>query len=333
MQPRHSNLIALYRKRLGLDQPEFASLVGISKNTLQTWKKTGAPNPARLLRLVEVLVAEGAISDYATAHDFWQVSGREVFPEPPEVRRLFEPTNVQSGSTSVILPEHIQSSAVVEEQPFRYEHNGRKFSLLRRLGVMATLGLLVFSTIIIIHWLKPTPTLSLDAKNLTFTTWEAHNDGFVGPIIGPTDLESNIQYQATLSGTWNAWPIGWWSNPCDSQPEQRPQYRASGDIIGSVGIDAAYIFAVPRQASLCSSLFTMPTSIDTIFPLQISLDGGTNWTSFVPDVPGYNPTHIYTATLIGKGYPPQVRLSDRPTSDDNYGVITIQIDAMSALPR
>ncbi|KPV54401.1 hypothetical protein SE17_03970, partial [Kouleothrix aurantiaca] len=59
-------------------------------NTIQHWEKRGAPSPADLFRLTRLFVERGAIGDHETAARFWEISGREPFPELPELRRLFE---------------------------------------------------------------------------------------------------------------------------------------------------------------------------------------------------------------------------------------------------
>ncbi len=85
------NLIAYYRDRCKspLTQVTLAQALGVHVNTIQHWEKRGVPSPADLLRLVELFAECGAIADDETAVKFWEVSGREQFPIPPELHQFF----------------------------------------------------------------------------------------------------------------------------------------------------------------------------------------------------------------------------------------------------
>lgn len=89
--PRHPNLIGYYRSRCEppLTQAALARALGVHLNTVQSWEKHGVPAPNDLLRLTSLLVAHRALPDYPAALAFWQVSGRESYDPPPELRALF----------------------------------------------------------------------------------------------------------------------------------------------------------------------------------------------------------------------------------------------------
>jgi tetratricopeptide (TPR) repeat protein/DNA-binding XRE family transcriptional regulator len=91
------NRIAFYRDRCipPLTQAALARALGVHNNTVQNWEKQGAPNPADLLRLAALFVERGAIGDAKAAAQFWDISGRERFPVPPELAQLFTPTTPQ----------------------------------------------------------------------------------------------------------------------------------------------------------------------------------------------------------------------------------------------
>lgn len=94
------NRIAYYRDRCRppLTQKALAQLLGKHVNTIVLWEKRGAPAPADLLQLVALFVAHGAIHDEPTAHQFWEISGRERFAIPPEMAQLFAPAGDLSAS-------------------------------------------------------------------------------------------------------------------------------------------------------------------------------------------------------------------------------------------
>jgi formylglycine-generating enzyme len=83
------NQIGVYRKRTGLSQEEFGEKLNVSKNIVYKWEHEGAPNAFRLLQLVQVFVELGVLQDYEAAKDFWLHSGKDRFPELPELRRMF----------------------------------------------------------------------------------------------------------------------------------------------------------------------------------------------------------------------------------------------------
>jgi Tfp pilus assembly protein PilF len=89
--PPSLNRIAYYRDRCAppLTQATLARALGKHVNTIQLWEKQGVPSAADLLRLATLFVERRAIMDYETALKFWELSGRESFPAPLELRRLF----------------------------------------------------------------------------------------------------------------------------------------------------------------------------------------------------------------------------------------------------
>lgn len=197
----------------------------------------------------------------------------------------------------------------------------------RRGSIVLLLGAVIVSVFIAVHQAPAAPARSPHATDIIFSTWETGDDGIAGPIAGQMVLESNVRYHATMSGTWNTWPSGWWQIPCLEKPEPAPQQRGLGEQTGPVGIDAVYIFAVPRQASQCGPTLQLPVPMNNTLPFEISLDNGITWNLLSPDLHVYQPSHVYIATITGQGELPQVRLIDHTTSD-NYGILTIAFDPL-----
>lgn len=106
--PPSPNRIAYYRDRCTppLTQITLARAIGKHVNSIQLWEKRGAPSPADLLRLSALFVERGAINDYAAALEFWKISGRESFPEPPELLQLFAPAATAALPPADTLPSY-----------------------------------------------------------------------------------------------------------------------------------------------------------------------------------------------------------------------------------
>lgn len=116
------NRIAFYRDRCTppLTQSQLAQALHKHINTIYLWEKQGAPSPADLLRLTELFVERGAIADYETAVRFWNISGRDAFPEPPELHGLFQAAkHVPAGEWPLDTPAPFVPLPVRSRMPLR----------------------------------------------------------------------------------------------------------------------------------------------------------------------------------------------------------------------
>ncbi|WP_161569273.1 tetratricopeptide repeat protein [Candidatus Oscillochloris fontis] len=100
--------IAFYREccQPPLSQEALAKALGVSLNTISLWELNGVPKKANLLRLITFFVEQGVLTTYADAAHLWaEARGdkREPFPEPPELRALFDP---RWKLPSDALPDH-----------------------------------------------------------------------------------------------------------------------------------------------------------------------------------------------------------------------------------
>nr|WP_169308097.1 helix-turn-helix transcriptional regulator [Oscillochloris trichoides] len=86
-----------------MSQKALAKALGVHSNTIYLWEHDNVPDPHELLRLITFFVEHGVLSSYADASDLWAEARREPFPEPPELRALFEP---RWQLPSDALPDH-----------------------------------------------------------------------------------------------------------------------------------------------------------------------------------------------------------------------------------
>lgn len=159
-------------------------------------------------------------------------------------------------------------------------------------------------------------------------TFDPGDHGAAGPVSSSNILSSGVRYLVTISGTFSVWSDSMWYSVCKGVPENWPQIPSPGITNGKVGVDSAFVFAIPED-DVATCLMDTPYEHSR---LEISLDNGVSWFALVPINPIYNTSHIYTYLVEGQGSRAQLRYSDHPTSD-NYGVLTIQIEnATCAVP-
>jgi hypothetical protein len=185
-------------------------------------------------------------------------------------------------------------------------------------GALSTPGSLIAVTPSIILRANAAEVLLLD-------TYENNDKKFIGPIRSNIVFENGKTYRLTISGTWSAWEASWWADVCAGTPEIQPQTASPDTINGNVGIDVAYIFARPARSSYCGQKEDLPAPTFAVYPLLISLDGGISWEHLNPDDQRYNPEHIYTYTIRGKGHLAQIQLNSS-THYDDYGILAIQVE-------
>lgn len=118
-----ANRIAYYRDRCipPLTQKELALALGKHVNSIHMWEKQGVPSAEDLLRVIELFAERGAIGDYEIALHCWEASGRNraPFPEPPELRRLFERCEPRARLPHDRLPPYMPLPSM-SLMPLRY---------------------------------------------------------------------------------------------------------------------------------------------------------------------------------------------------------------------
>lgn len=157
--------------------------------------------------------------------------------------------------------------------------------------------------------------------------FESGNDGAAGPVSSTNTLTAGEHFRITISGTVSFWRASQWSSVCKGVPEDWPQVPSPSTTNGKVGVDPAFVFAVPEGSPLLCDIPESPPipSWTRRGRLEISLDNGGSWFVAVPTHPRYDSAHVYTYVMEGQGAPVQFRWVDNPTSD-NYGILTIQIE-------
>lgn len=86
---REPGLIRHYRELARLSMEDLAKQLHVAESTVYNYVSKGAPS-SKLLQLVQIFFKYGVIRDYETAKDFWARCGSQSFPEPPELRQMFE---------------------------------------------------------------------------------------------------------------------------------------------------------------------------------------------------------------------------------------------------
>jgi hypothetical protein len=172
------------------------------------------------------------------------------------------------------------------------------------------------------------------AESFYVNTYDATNDGTVGPVASTGTLTSNQYYVVTAQGTrsnWNAtlWDFG---KSCGT-PTASPLFPTSGLSTYKVGIDPqfTYAFAKTRQYNCAAPEVQTPKQQGKF---QISL-AGTSSSSYrnyhavgAPTTPSSN--HLYTYFVkSASGGTFNARYLD-PISSDNYGRAQVTIRKASA---
>lgn len=155
---------------------------------------------------------------------------------------------------------------------------------------------------------------------LQYDMYDAGGDGIVDPIpVSTNSLTQGAYFFVTISGTFSFWPPEEWNSVCAGTPEDEPYIPSPNTVNGKVGVDVEYIFAHP-----CANY----TGLELPFNLtnfEISTDNQTTWVDPIPIESLYSGSHAYRYLVRGAGYPIAFRENDSPTND-NYGVLTIQIE-------
>jgi hypothetical protein len=157
-------------------------------------------------------------------------------------------------------------------------------------------------------------------------TYSPDHTGATLPAPGPV-LADGQQYTITVQGTFSAYPAslmsgntrGW--KVCGA-PEAAPTWPSIGRTNGRVGQDAEFVFARP-QTNRCDRRRPLPYGYAN-HP-AILFNTGDGFKHVTPDTLAYDPDHVYTYTVTGRGSPLQVAGIDANTTD-NYG----QLEALVA---
>jgi hypothetical protein len=139
------------------------------------------------------------------------------------------------------------------------------------------------------------------------------------PIRSEKVLERGRPYLVTMKGTYSAW--GGMANPGakSGKADPTPLFPSPKGANQQVGIDPEFVFAWPKGSGLEKSSEPAPLRATTI---EVSLDGGKTW-KHPSSTASFNATdHKYTYELLGDGNALQVRLVDKPYTD-NYGRVRI----------
>ena len=99
-QVPHPNIIGTCREKCKplMTQQELANVLGVKRQTINSWEGSGVPSEHRMLRLIQVFVERGVISSYTEAVDFWKVSGRQEWCVPAELAEFFDAPHQQNST-------------------------------------------------------------------------------------------------------------------------------------------------------------------------------------------------------------------------------------------
>lgn len=159
-------------------------------------------------------------------------------------------------------------------------------------------------------------------ETLLYDMFDEGTDDWVDPIpVSTTILPQGDFYLVTVSGTFSFWEVVEWESVCAGSPEALPQTPSPNTDNGLVGVDAEYIFAHPCFMYGGSEL---PLNIPNF---EVSTDNQSSWFDPIPINPEYDRSHTYQYAIRSEGHPIAFRETDSPT-DDNYGVLTIEIDSL-----
>jgi BNR/Asp-box repeat len=138
------------------------------------------------------------------------------------------------------------------------------------------------------------------------------------PIRGEMVLERGKPYRVTMQGTYSAWKFPA-PGAKSGKPAPSPMWPSPKGTNKLVGVDPEFVFAWPKGSGLEKSSEPAPLRNSTI---EVSLDGGKTWKHPSSTASFNEADHKYTYELTGDGNVLQVRLVDRPYTD-NYGRVQI----------
>ncbi|WP_309896544.1 hypothetical protein [Archangium sp.] len=134
------------------------------------------------------------------------------------------------------------------------------------------------------------------------------------PVLSERVLEKGKPYRVTLQGTFNVWGADIVPGGKSSQPEPAPMFPSANAANRNVGFDPEFVFAWPKDHPMDKSPEPAPRRQGMI---ELSLDGGKTW-KHPATTAAFNATeHRYTYEVTGAGSALQVRMADKPVSDNS----------------
>lgn len=139
--------------------------------------------------------------------------------------------------------------------------------------------------------------------------------------MGPV-LAAGRHYVVIVTGTHSSWGADEWdSGACQGEPKDEPMFPSPGTQNGLVGMDAAWVFAVPIGSSRCSNAVPFRGSA-----VRMSLDGGSTFQDLGPLTAGTGPAadHRYEYPVTGQG---KALVMNRGSGNatNNYGRLLIEV--------
>lgn len=143
---------------------------------------------------------------------------------------------------------------------------------------------------------------------------------------GRVALVDGQDYVLTVEGTYSVWAERYWRRGvCEGSPEAAPAF-ASAHATGPVGLDGAYVFALPRTSSWCGQQRLPDATPRWVYRGR----QGDPWTT-APSAGPPSQEHIYRFRLVGAGEPLEAAIRDtRGEYHDNYGRLRFTIHEVGA---
>jgi hypothetical protein len=139
------------------------------------------------------------------------------------------------------------------------------------------------------------------------------------PVSSQRVLEKGKLYRVTMQGTYTVWGSNIDAGARSLQPEAAPLFPSPKGGTRNVGADPEFIFAWSKGHALEKNPEPAPLR-NTI--IQVSLDGGKTWKHPATPDSFSAKEHKYTYELMGDGNALQLRINDKPVSD-NFGRLQI----------
>lgn len=145
-------------------------------------------------------------------------------------------------------------------------------------------------------------------------------------VVGPR-LAAGVTYVVTVEGTHSSWSADEWeAGVCKGESQSEPMYPSPGTANGPVGMDAAWIFAIPVGSSRCGNAVPYKGSA-----VRMSLDGGASFVDLgtITDGVGPSPDHSYEYIVTGQGKT-LVMNRGSGSATNNYGRLYIEVRRATA---
>ncbi len=183
-----------------------------------------------------------------------------------------------------------------------------------------------FAAVMLTGWLLSSAP-AFGEEVVALDTYDASDDGVVGPVFTRAALEGDRFYVAVVSGTYSLWSARAWETsrfPKCGAPELATQFPSPGRPVTPSGLDAEFVFGRVTSEPTCPP---MPQPR----PRSFWMSTGSGFAKHVPVGAPAAPSadHIYSYVLRGEGAPAAFILRDN-VSHDNSGQLLIFIRAATA---